>query len=135
MLDDQPGLLPSFQREAELQMACAYAGPVAEARFTKRRLFAVCVASSSYGDMQFIDRVKKLWWTEESERMSKDGASEALAKRIIRSRKGWEIVAKISERLLLRSSLSSDECSDIYVEVTGRIPLDHNHPDWRLESL
>ena len=116
-------------------MACTYAGPMAEARCLHRSFFTVCLSAASKGDLQFIARVAKLWWTAQADRDSKDDAAERLARKLIRSQKGWEVICKIAAQLFGKGRLSYEECWDLYVSVTGREPLTHCSPSWRIEPL
>lgn len=111
IIQQHPELRESAVREAEVQITCAYAGPLSEARVLHRSLFEVCMFSASNGDIEFISKLKQMWWNDEVDRHSRDRAAERLARKLVGSEKGWAFISKAAEQhtsagqLILRGML------------------------------
>ena len=129
-----PELLEGFLREAEIQLACIYAGPIAQAKFMRYGLFGA-ILSGGQDDVRFAAKILRHWWPDEPYYRPKEKLAERRARRLIKSEQGWQVVQQIARRLLVHGAMDSDECLDIYVEVYGREPLDHNHPGYNWAKM
>jgi hypothetical protein len=111
-------------REAEAELACSYAGPIAQARFVRHGGLWGAIFDGGRGDMKHMGRVLSHWWPDSrTEQCKSERDAERRARRLVHSRQGWQVIRSIAEQLYQRNILEFEECFAAYMQVYGREPV------------
>lgn len=114
-------------RVAMALMNC-YAGPVAEARYTRKSLVA-CIIAGGSGDMESMDRILAAWFDDESDRSAARDEAISMTRAFVRSPKAWAAICVVARALQQRGELDGVVIASLCTAIYGDAP---EHDAWAL---